>query len=669
MKDIIYNSIQKYKDLLFFIPFVIFVNSTIISLRTDFFRSYSYILSLIRYTCLLIVVTKILICDIKNYSISTIIRITLILLLTIIVKFVTDDSSFFQLFILIIGSYDIEFKKIVKWTLISEIILFLIIVCACILKIIPNYVYSRKGSTIKRYSLGFKYSTSPSIFIFYFTMLYIYLRDKKIKKIEYIMLLIPNILIYYLTDSRTGFFCTVLLMLLSFIYNLKNEKINNIFVFLSKYIFYFFAVVSIILMVLYHFSTEKFIKLNDILSGRLQLTENAINEYGIKPFGNKIEWVGLCDVNVSNKGKNISEFNMIDNSYLNLLIVYGVIPFILVLFLYSNIANYIKKTKNEYLSIFLLVIAINAFIDPILIRLMNNVFMLLFCYTFISKKQRRTFYGNKNDYLSLKQIQDEEKDMLRKIDKFCTENEIEYSICGGTLLGAIRHKGFIPWDDDIDIIMTRENYYKLEEIVHKKGNKIDDLYVASFEFNNLYEPFIKVFNHNIQVENIYYQDDYEKYLWIDIFPMDGLPEDVNKRRKLFKKSLVLRKILSIIRVSDDSILNETKDKRTIPLKIFLRLFLENDSGIRFICQKIKKISTKYDCNDSKYVGGLTWGYGPQEALLREELLPYIKLDFEDIKVSSFSCWDKYLRNLYNDYMTLPPEEKRIVHGIKAKYIK
>ena len=129
-------------------------------------------------------------------------------------------------------------------------------------------------------------------------------------------------------------------------------------------------------------------------------------------------------------------------------------------------------------------------------------------------------------YLTLEEIHKEETEILKKFISFCDENNLTYYICGGTLLGAIRHKGFIPWDDDIDVMMPRNEFEKLEKILNEK--KIaENLSFISYDNGNMHYPFGKVINTNIKIDDSCVKDKLEQYLWIDIFPMDGIPESLS----------------------------------------------------------------------------------------------------------------------------------------------
>ena len=123
-------------------------------------------------------------------------------------------------------------------------------------------------------------------------------------------------------------------------------------------------------------------------------------------------------------------------------------------------------------------------------------------------------------YLNIKEIQEEELNILKETIKFLDHNNIKYYIFYGTLLGAVRHQGFIPWDDDIDIAIPRPEYEKLIKILKEKNNKINNLNIESigYEVGVSDWPFIKIVNKDIKLED---ELNCDKNLWIDVFPLDG----------------------------------------------------------------------------------------------------------------------------------------------------
>lgn len=143
------------------------------------------------------------------------------------------------------------------------------------------------------------------------------------------------------------------------------------------------------------------------------------------------------------------------------------------------------------------------------------------------------------DYLTSDEIKTELLNSLREIDMFLKKNNIQYSIMSGTMLGCIRHGGFIPWDDDIDIGMLRPEYNKLLNLLRKNSNCLnEELFGVGIELENGQWPFLKIYNKNILVkENM---EEKPVNLWIDVFPFDGMP---CRQSNLYQRYIMLlRKI-------------------------------------------------------------------------------------------------------------------------------
>ena len=269
------------------------------------------------------------------------------------------------------------------------------------------------------------------------------------------------------------------------------------------------------------------------------------------------------------------------------------------------------------------------------------------------------------NYLKLSEIQLEEKKILDEVVKFLDNNKIKYFLTYGTLIGAIRHKGFIPWDDDIDIAVPRDDYDRLVSLFKDNSNLLgNNLYFHSFELGNLNMPFAKVYNRDIEVYDWSYNEKAEKNLWIDIFPIDGYPESDDEFIKWNKKKLRLKSLILYRKMTLKRILKNKKKIIFVLPKILLKIVL-NILPERFLSKKIVKLTEKYPYDKSKYAGCYVWSSNLGEKMLKKDFEEYTKVDFEGSKYNALKKYDKYLSQVYGDYMTLPPEEKRITHNFKA----
>jgi len=258
----------------------------------------------------------------------------------------------------------------------------------------------------------------------------------------------------------------------------------------------------------------------------------------------------------------------------------------------------------------------------------------------------------------MKEIQREELQELQMqildcVDAFCKENEICYSIACGTLLGAVRHGGYIPWDDDIDIYMLREDYNKFEKSFPDNCNG-RYRFITYSKNKQWHLPFGKVEDCrtviiNDLVKTIPYGVN------IDVFVVDDVPDDEMRWLKYRKKQLkmIRRNLLRSYRISEIH-------SFTLFLKILFCYFycaLSRNSNINQITQYISS-------NNGK---GYTWCFEACQGLHVNH--PFSKKCFDDIidwhfedrLYKGFRNADDYLENTFGDYMTLPPVEKRISH--------
>ena len=262
--------------------------------------------------------------------------------------------------------------------------------------------------------------------------------------------------------------------------------------------------------------------------------------------------------------------------------------------------------------------------------------------------------------ITLEEIKKIELNILLEFDTFCKDNNLTYMLAGGTLLGAIRHKGFIPWDDDIDVCMPRDSYERLYELLN--GKKIKDRFrLISHRDNSAIYPFYKIVDDcTIAIET---ESSGKKTLglWIDIFPLDGCPKDKKKAAHLLKKIAFYKWLMNICNCKLGTGTTKWKAILKTPL-VLLGKFVDS----RKIALHIDKVLKKYDVNNNSCVASFLGCYGVREQM-PSSFLETVQVEFEGHMFPTTKEWDYYLSSLYGDYMELPPENKRIQHSMIAYY--
>lgn len=252
-------------------------------------------------------------------------------------------------------------------------------------------------------------------------------------------------------------------------------------------------------------------------------------------------------------------------------------------------------------------------------------------------------------------------DIVKEVVKICDEYGLIYYMLGGTMLGAIRHKGFIPWDDDIDLGMPRDDYEKFLKIApHKLPSKMK---VVNYRNNRHYQYYItRVLDKDTKVvEERIGNDNKYTNASIDIFPIDGTPNNVVLRKIYYFRVLTHRALMSLC--YKDSI--DRKRKRGFIEKTFLwimvRIPIEKlTTPYKEKC-KIDKLLRKQKLEQSKYIGNIMGAYRTREIVPAEYYGKGKFYQFEDLELRGLDMYDEYLTYTYGNYMQLPSKDKRKTH--------
>lgn len=268
--------------------------------------------------------------------------------------------------------------------------------------------------------------------------------------------------------------------------------------------------------------------------------------------------------------------------------------------------------------------------------------------------------------INLEELKKIQFNILIEFDKVCREKGFRYSLGGGTLLGAVRHKGYIPWDDDIDVMMPRPDYNRF--VNYCLINELPFKIVCWESNQSCVDLSARIYDPNtILNETNMAKGMADIGVNIDIFPIDGLGNTYRQAQKTFKSTSFKRNMLVAAQWKKFQ-RSKTHAWCYEPIRFIAFLFS------RLINKKrtFKKILRKYekiDFDEVSYAAAVGGSYREKEILPKEVFTEYIELPFEDFHFKAIAQYDKYLSSIYGDYMKLPPEEKRISHHTFKAYYK
>lgn len=258
--------------------------------------------------------------------------------------------------------------------------------------------------------------------------------------------------------------------------------------------------------------------------------------------------------------------------------------------------------------------------------------------------------------IGLREEQLIELNIMKEFAAFCDKNELKYFLDSGTLIGAIRHQGFIPWDDDIDVCFLRKDYDRFVELMGKQNNRLNDYIVLELENDSLY-PYLKLVDTRTVLIEYPNTNPIETGIYIDIFPKDGVQSKEKKEVKRAKRVQRLN-LFFWLRFFTVPKLEKTGGVKNKLVASFIKLVLPQTSKYK---QKSIELARKYDVDSCDYVSSLVCsglvGCAPRSCFDER-----IDVWFEGQTFKAPIGYDEYLHSLYSsDYMIPPPPEKRIAH--------
>lgn len=264
----------------------------------------------------------------------------------------------------------------------------------------------------------------------------------------------------------------------------------------------------------------------------------------------------------------------------------------------------------------------------------------------------------------LRKLQLAELEVFKDFIKICDENGLSYFLFAGCAIGVERHKGFIPWDDDIDIGMLRDDYEKVLKIYREKYT--DKYVVLDIDSQETF-PFYNAEIARIGTKNIpYVFKDAKVPMGIDIalYPYDNVPDDAKKRRRQ-RSSVFFWSKLRILREFKKPVLFMHGWKRKVVSAMCIvmnRLLTWTHFSRKFINRRYMKSALKYNNEKTRWVACFFGEMDPlKQAIKLDDLFPLVKKPFEDIMVKVPKNNDVFLKRMFGDYMKMPPVESRKNH--------
>lgn len=268
---------------------------------------------------------------------------------------------------------------------------------------------------------------------------------------------------------------------------------------------------------------------------------------------------------------------------------------------------------------------------------------------------------SQDKFESIRKVQPIVLDIFKEFHKLCTDNGLRYFAIGGTAIGAIRHRGFIPWDDDIDVVMPRKDYEKFKEISLKLSEELEFIDMTEDPMSPTLFGKIQKTNTSYVSRGIINTPSAYSGVFMDIMPIDGVPSNkiVYYIHRL-KLKVTFRMITRM--VYEKNTITEKRDVRTVVKALITSLFFTLNS-VESLKRRYVKLNKRYDFDTSRFLGR-TWLMGTHDGMqaaaryYQEDFSDYEELLFEDTAIRMPIGYDRYLSSLYPNYMTLPPKDKQ-----------
>lgn len=262
----------------------------------------------------------------------------------------------------------------------------------------------------------------------------------------------------------------------------------------------------------------------------------------------------------------------------------------------------------------------------------------------------------------LRQLQLEELKMTQLIIAICEKYDLDYFMMGGTLLGAKRHGGFIPWDDDLDIGLKRDDYERFMEVAEKELEAPYSIHHHKNDPKHIY-PYIRIENSTIALRRENTKNKTIQKLWVDVFPLDGVPAGGFKRFRWEKTLYVLRGLRNLS--CFDQLVNVNKSYvgiKKIIVSLALRTNVQTWFNTNKILYRIDNFLKSYAIDKYPEIGNPMGGHWFKEVYPKSYYETSVPMDFEGVPMKAPVEYEKILIQMYGNYNQLPKEEERNWHG-------
>ncbi len=264
---------------------------------------------------------------------------------------------------------------------------------------------------------------------------------------------------------------------------------------------------------------------------------------------------------------------------------------------------------------------------------------------------------NKTNYLNTEEIHSALLGILVEFDRVCRKHRLRYSLTYGTLIGAVRHKGFIPWDDDIDVVMPRPDYEKFRTLA-KNGELCEHFLISDDRGKKAFYPFIKVMDDRYGIKT--WSNREVPYLFIDVFPLDGAPTSEKAIQKKYRR----RKFFNAMGALARWAVPEKKPYFLLRIIGFPFYLIGTLYGNARASNKARENAAKDDYDSCDKVAVFVYCY-TKLVMDKAMFSDLTELSFENKSFYAISAYDEFLKKTYGNYMQLPPADKQVTHGLKV----